>query len=278
MPKTIKLYFVEKLSEGDTDKQLEAMRNYFKFTDLKDCQAIFCASIDSMQRASVAKINSGKPLIVYCWDYYLFAHNGTHTGWDWKRYAEFLKQADRVLVPSTAQQLRLKELLDLDSYVVKSGILTYEHEVSDENFILDPMRYYPYEECHWAERCAKELAIPIIHSEHQYNEEEFKKLIATCSFMTCGSPEASTGGLSLGEGLWLGKKSLVNNSPYNGAKDYLGEYAEYFNNYDELKIKMKDMWENRKTVNGRDYMTKELSFDTMAKGIYNNICELVKNF
>lgn len=274
MPTPIKLYFVEKFSEGDKDRQLEAMRQYFQFVPLDEAEAIFCASVITMEKAILARNESRKPLAIYCWDYYLFAHDGRHTGWDWKRYAELMKQADIIFVPSLAQKFRLKELLGLESTVVKTGILTYEHEVTDAGFILDPLRYYPVEQAKWAEQAAQELGIPIIHSEHQYSEEEFRKLVASCSFMTCAVPEASTGGLSLSEGLWLGKCSLISNSPYQGANDYLDKFSITFqwDNYENFKEEMKKLWMLRPLkFSARNYITKELSFDNMAKGLYEGI-------
>lgn len=276
----IKLYFVEKFSEGDKDRQLEAMRNYFTFTELEEAEVIFCASVITMEKAISVHNETKKPLAIYCWDYYLFAHDGRHAGWNWKRYAELMAEADLIFVPSNAQQLRLKELLGLDSTVVKTGILTYEHEVTDEGFILDPLRYYPYEQARWPEQAATELGIPIIHSEHQYTDEEFKKLVASCTFMTCAVPEASTGGLTLTEGLWLGKASLVSNSPYQGARDYLGNYGVYFqwDSFEDLLLKMRMMWDERPKLklNAKSYMTNELTFDKMAKGLYENIHSLIE--
>lgn len=277
MPTPIKLYFVEKFSEGDKDRQLEAMRKYFTFTELDDADAIFCASVITMEKAILARNETRKPLAIYCWDYYLFAHDGRHTGWDWKRYAQLMAEANLIFVPSSAQQLRLKELLGLESVVVKTGILTYEHEVTDAGFILDPLRYYPYEQAKWPEQAAKELGIPLIHSEHQYSEEEFKKLVASCTFMTCAVPEASTGGLALSEGLWLGKISLVSNSPYNGAKDYLGRFIFTFqwDDYEDFKKSVEELWRTQKEYGGlahaKEYMTKELSFDKMARELYEGI-------
>lgn len=274
MPKTIKLHFVEKFSEGDTDRQLEAMREYFEFVSLPDCDVIYCASIVMMGQAKAAKLNTRKPLVVYCWDYYKWAHEGKNHSWNWRDYADFLRMADLVLVPSQAQQLRLEEILGIHSVVVKTGIPIYDYPVVDHNFILDPVRYYPVAQEKWAEQAAKELGIPLIHSEHQYSAEDFKGLVASCTFLTCAYEEASTGGLSLMEGLYLGKPSLVSDSPYMGARDYLGEYGTYFkwDDYEDFKSKMKDMWENRKQLNATEYM-KEFEYNIMAK----NLCEAIKN-
>lgn len=278
MSKSIKLYFVENISEGNTDLQIRAMKEYFSFTTLEQADAIFCASVERVEQAFTAWVQTKKPFAIYCWDYYLFAHDGRHTGWNWKKYAEILSYAHIIFVPSLAQQLQLKELLGLDSMIVKSGIETYEHKITDAGFILDPLRYYPVEQAQWPERAAKELGIPLIHSEHQYKDRvEFRKLVASCSFMTCAVPEASTGGLTLSEGLWLGKVSLISDSPFQGAEDYVGKYSVHFkhNDYEDFKRKMKEMWDEHPFYDGVDsmrlYMTKELTFDKMAKGIYEGI-------
>jgi hypothetical protein len=275
------MYFVENFSEGDCDGQSVAMRKRFKFTKLDEADFIFCASVMKMREAMVAKANSHIPLVIYCWDYYLFAHDGRHKGWEWKHYAQFMKDADLVLVPSSGQQLRLKELLGIDSVVVKSGITTYDLPIIDGDFILDPLRYYPEEQRTWAEQAAEKLGIPIIHSEHQYKKEDFKKLVASCTFLTCCVPEASTGSLTISEGLWLGKPSLLSNSPYMGGKDYLKDYATYFqwDDFDDLVAKMKDMWENRRKLDleeVRSYMRKELAHDKMISDMYEAIHNHIK--
>jgi len=276
------MLFVEKFSEGDKDAQLLAIRKYFDLTDLRLADVIFCASIDKMNKAMAAKLESGKPLAVYCWDYYLWAHYGKHhnTANSWKAYAQFLKQANIIFVPSSAQQKRLKELLNLDSVIIHTGFPTYDLPVTDGGFILDPVRFYHADPAwDWAVKAAEILNIPIIHSEHQYSQEEFRKLVASCTFMTSCVTEASTGGLSLMEGLYLGKPSLVSDSPYMGAKDYLGEFGIYFkhDSFADLVEKMKNLWENR--INYRElpkkYIAKNFSYDQMAKKMHDEILKIL---
>lgn len=282
MSKNISLYFVENYSEGDTDQQLIAMKKCFHLTRLpENADVIFCASIVKMNEALAVKSHTQKPLVVYCWDYYLWAHEGKHhDGSNWKAYATFLQNADLVIVPSSSQQLRLKELLGIDSVVVRTGIKTYEEPVEDGGYILDPVRYYPEENRDWAERAAKELGIPIVHSEHQFTEENFRKLVACCTFMTCAYREASTGGLTLMEGLALGKPSLVSNSPYMGAKDYLGNLGEYFqyDDFKDLKKKMLKMWKQRRVIDKKvaQKHLRDFTFDKMAEGLHKAICEILK--
>lgn len=284
----INVYFVEKFSEGDKDMQLDAMRKYMRFTSLGEADVILCGSIVQMHKAIGARGATGKPLAVYCWDYYKWAHDGVRTGanaWEWTQYAEFLRSADLVMVPSMAQKLRLQELLGQESTVIWTGIkdlskIYPDIEPTDGGFILDPLRYYPEENAKWAELAAEKLGIPIIHSEHRYTDREFAELIASCTFMTCAVREASTGSLTISEGLYFGKRSLISNSPYLGAKDYVGKYAVEFqyDDFDDLCAKMESMWKERKTVpraEAQAYCDLAFSFDAMGKRIYESLHRLV---
>lgn len=271
MQSTIKLHLVGNLSEGDTEAQIKYLSHYFDLVSPEEADFIYLATFFKLEGAMNLYALHKKPLIVYCWDYYLWNHG---TG-KWPVYAAFLKRARLVVVPSKAQQLRLKELLGLDSIVIPSGVTPYEEEVSDNNFILDPVRYYPEENERWVEKAASELGIPFIHSEHQYSRADFQKLVASCTFLTCAYREASTGGLSLMEGLYLGKPVLVSNSPYMGAVDYLGDKGYYFqyDDYQDLKEKMKYLWETRPKVKGYRSYVDRFNYGRMAK----KLCAAVKN-
>lgn len=278
----MKLHLVGNFSEGNTKEQIDAFRQVFDLTTPEVADVVYCGSIDTMGEALKIYNTTGKPMAVYCWDYYKWVHEGGNKNWNWKQYALFLHLADVVIVPSRGQQRRLKELLNIDSFVVQSGIGVYEADITDDGFILDPVRYYPEENERWAELAARELGIPIIHSEHQYSWEEFKNLVASCSFMTCAYREASTGGLTLMEGLWLGKPSLVSNSPYMGAVDYLGEFGTYFqyDDFNDLKDKMSAMWETKQKhdiASTRDYIQSNYTFTGMAERIKKILCEQLKN-
>lgn len=267
----MKIYFVDKFSEGDSHAQAEAMRQAgFEFVAIDEADAIYCASISVMQKAIVAKNLRDIPLVVYCWDYYLWAHGTTNMSGDWVEYARFLESADLILVPSKAQRLRPQELLGLDSVVILSGITTFEEPIIQGDYVLEAIRTYPEENATWTQRACDELGIKLFHTEHQIPPTEFKKLIAGCRFMVCPVREASTGGLTLVEGLWLGKPSLISNSPYMGGKDYVGKFCTTFqyDSYDDFKAKMKKMWEHTPVVDiakARNFVEKHLSYKVMAK-------------
>lgn len=281
----MKICFVENFSEANPEGFMKALVDRgHKVT--KECDetydVIYCASIVKMNEALNKKASFPRvPLVNYCWDYYKWAHEGKHKSLNWIQYAKFLERSDAILVPSHGQQKRLKELLGLDSYVVETAVDVYEHPVKDDRFVLDPVRYYPEENEKWVEQACAELGIPCIHSEHQYSQEEFRRLVHSCTFMTCAYREASTGGLTLIEGLWNGKPSLVSNSPYMGASDYIGDFGTYFqyDDFEDLKCKIKEMFFNTPKIDvskARNYISGKLTNEVMAEKI-EKICEHLKN-
>jgi hypothetical protein len=279
----MKICWVDGFSEGNSNdvwKELESLGHTVTATPNEDTEIIFNASIIKMDFAEKWAGHYRKPLVNYCWDYYKWAHDGKHT-MNWSAYARFLGKSALILVPSFGQQRRLQELLGLASEVCECSINTEDREVTDGNYVLDPVRFYPEENERWVVNACEELGIPCIHSEHQYSYEEFQDLVANCTFMTCGFREASTGGLSLMEGLWNGKVSLVSDSPYMGARDYIGDLGYYFkyDDYKDLKRMLKKLWDERPTVSieeARKYM-EYYSHREFAKRLINNFNEVLKN-
>lgn len=233
---------------------------------------IFNMSAFEFEKAeAVSKKYSHIPVVNYVWDYYKFAHDGRHW-YNWKPYAEFLKKSKLIIVPSSSQQLRLKELLGLDSVVVKTGHKMFEAEIKDGGFVLDHMRWYPEPNEKWIITACDTQLIPVHHTEHKAERKDFEKLVASCRFLACGYVEASTGGLTILEGLWLGKPTLLSNSPYQGGKDYLGDWATYFqwDDYNDCKKKVKEMFENPPKIDiqkARKYILDNFTYEIMAKNI-----------
>jgi len=249
----------------------------------KDYDIIFNMSVFSFKDAEdLHKKYPHIKLVNYVWDYYKFAHEGKHW-FNWKDYAKFLKTSDLVIVPSSAQQLRLKELLGIDSIVVKSGHEMFTvKDIKDELFVLDHMRWYPEENEKWIVTACNVLGIPVIHPEHQLSREEFKRAVGSCTFLACGYIEASTGGLTLLEGLWNGKPALLSNSPYQGGKDYLGDWATYFqyDDFNDCKKKVKEMFENPPIIDvekAREYILNNFTYEVMANNLereFKKLCVL----
>lgn len=277
----MRVHFVENFSEGDKDGQLEAMKKVMDLVSLEDCDVIFCASIVKASQALTLKHQTGKPLITYCWDYYKWVHDGKNEQFNWRMYRNFLKECDLILVPSDGQKLRLKELLNLDSNVCECSFTSYEHDVMDGGYVLDPVRDYPEENLGWVKRACEELGIPYVHTEHGLSQDEFRNVVSNCTFMTCGYREASTGGLTLMEGLYNGKVSLVSNSPYMGAKNYIGGLGYYFqyDDYEDLKIMLARLWGERPNVpavEARKHLEK-FSHDAFAKRLLEEMQLCVQN-
>ena len=273
----MKICFHDKSVEGvkltNTDF-IDLLRENHTITETCDetYDLIFNMSAFDYERAEELKTKySNVPIVNYVWDFYKWAWDGKH-GFDWKGYAEFLKKSDLIIVPSSTQQLRLKELTGLDSVVVKTGHRMFEAEVSDERFVLDHMRFYPEENERWVITAGETQYIPVIHPEKSLSREEIEKAIARCTFLACGYREASTGGLAALEGLWLGKPVLLSNSPYQGGKDYVGEFGTYFqyDDYNDLKKRMKEMFENPPKIDvekARKYITENFTYEVMAKNL-----------
>lgn len=272
----MRVHIVEGKSEGNVEEQIAAMSSICGELNPAHADILFCMSIDTMKETIRLHQLYHIPYAVYCWDYYSWAHDGRHPGvWDWKAYKEFLYGAMVVIVPSNGQRQMLFDLTRIVSRVVKTGIKPIVGiEPIDGGYILDPMRYYP-ERCKtWAEDAARELGIPIIHPEHGVrSREEFEALVAGCTFMTSCYDEASTGGLTLMEGMALGKMSLISNSEYQGANDYVRPHCRTFraDDFRALKRSMRGMWTERPKVDimkARAHLEK-FTFERMARQITN---------
>lgn len=277
MPRPLNICILDGFSEGGGSfiNELHLLGHTVTFNPSYKTDYILCFSIEKMDKAFACLQNFPSiPLYVYCWDYYKWAYEGKQTSFNWQRYTMLLRKCRKIFVPSHGQQLRLKELFDLESGVLPCSINTYEAENTDLRFVLDPVRHYPEENKGWVEQACSELNIPCVHSEHQFSQEEFRTLVSTCSFMTCAYREASTGGLSLMEGLWNGKVSLVSDSPYMGARDYVGDFGHYFkyDDYNDLKRKILALWENPVSVDrftARKYMKENFSHEVFAQRLIN---------
>jgi len=175
--------------------------------------------------------------------------------YDWQKYKDFLNKSVELWCLSDEVVLRMEEE-GIDPKTCKvmkiwARFFDYGGEIVDNRYILKTIRPYKYDKNYgWLERACSELDIPLKQPNHQASEEEYQKLLAECSFMCCDYHETSTGGLGLMEGYNLGKLSVISDSPYQGAKDYLGDNAIYFddNNYEDFKRVIKETWENTPTT------------------------------
>lgn len=124
----------------------------------------------------------------------------------------------------------------------------------------------------WSMMACEDLNIPYVRTDHRLDEPQFRKVVSDSNLMVSTYYEASTGGMTLVEGLWNGKRSLVSNSPYMGANEYLGPYGFYFqhDSYDDFKSKLFDLWSNYEQFpvdKTRDYINSKFSKQEFVKNL-----------
>lgn len=199
------------------------------------------------------------PMVNYNWDVYEWAYKNHNTSifpYDLNLYKQLLQDSQFVACPSWSVVYRNEEFFDIPiekSVIVKSfarQISIDPSRVRDDRFIYMPLRQIPDRNKGWFEKACDELSIPYRISDKHLSEEEYADTIASCSFLVCPWYEASTGGLSLIEGISVGKPVLFSDSKYMGAEDYLGSYATKFkhDDYEDFKLKIKSLWENTEKV------------------------------
>ena len=204
------------------------------------------------QLDSYHKVFPHIPIVSYVLDFYKTVWTAPNPhGYDWAMYKHYIDKAVDVWCLSNEVKMRMgEEGIDLDKCsVIKiwARFFDYRGPITDERYVLKTIRPYVADKNYgWAEKACEELGIPLKSPNHKASEEEYRKLLAECSFMVCDYHETSTGGLGLMEGLKLGKVSVISDSPYQGAHDYLGDKAICFddNSYDDFKKVLKQVWEN----------------------------------
>jgi len=222
-----------------------------------ECNAIIGTGQVGIQMVDVfRKTLPDVPLFNLTLDFYktVWSSPNPHR-YDWNLYKKILVEADELWCLSNEVILRMKEE-GVDTQKCKlmklwARFFTYEQQIVDKRYILKTMRPYKYDKNYgWLKRACSELNIPLREPNHKASEKEYQKLLAECSFMCCDYHETSTGGLGLMEGYNLGKLSVISDSPYQGARDYLGDRAIYFNDndYEDFKRVLKETWDNKPTT------------------------------
>jgi hypothetical protein len=252
-----------------------------------DCDAIIGTGQVGVQLVDLFHRTSPElPLVNLTLDFYKTVWTAPNpNGYDWNLYKSVLQKCDELWCLSNEVILRMEEEgVDVDKCTLMkiwARFFNYDGEVKDGRYILNPVRPYLYDKNHgWLERACTELKIPLVRPNHRLSEEEFKRNIAECSFMCCEYHEASTGGLTLLEGLRLGKTSVVSDSPYCGARDYLGEHAIYFNDnsYEDFKQVIKDTWENPPILDRQEceeFCAAHPSLDNMVTDMVARLTALI---
>ena len=217
----------------------------------KNCDFIICASHSQINVLEYYhRMYPSIPIINYNWDLYEWIWANPR-GYDWQKYGHFLKKSREIWVPSEEVSMRSQEYFGV-GHKCKT-IQTFarffeadEKDIFDKRYIYNPLRSIPDRNYGWLKKVCETNDIPLFSSNHRLSEEEFKKSILECSFMVCEYYEASTGGLTLLEGYYHGKPCIISDSPYMGAKEYLGDNAIYFkhDSYENFEKVILNTWNN----------------------------------
>jgi hypothetical protein len=213
--------------------------------------AIVCMSVSAMKETWAA-LNAwpDTPLFCYNWDCYSWVWIRPREGeYDYRKYGELLSRAVEIWVPSECTGRQTALWWGLHNWkVIRSICPVWDYEyVRDDGFILCPLRKLPDHWCNEFEKACGELELPYKRPDHGLPYAEYKDMVASCKFLVSHFQEASTGGLTLLEGYYLGKPVLVSNSEWNGAQDYFGNRATYFR-HDTFKHWLSVMYDNPRPV------------------------------
>ena len=258
--------------------------------EVKDADFIICWGVTQMGQAQrIHNSNKHVPLINYNWDIYEWAIKTPRPGeYNYKEYIQFLSESTEVWCPSKSVEMRTHQwiaeakLPDVDTHVILSHAPHYDdHPASDQNFVFNTQRENPDERLGWFEKACEELQIPYKSSKHQMDRGDYHKAMAECTFQVSAYYEMSTGGLGILEGYYHGKPVLLSNSKWQGGGDYMGKRAVYFqhDSFEDLKAKIKDMWENRNkykvdVTDARKWLKKNYSEEAMGKRIHDRLTYL----
>lgn len=296
MTQRMKIWFPEFFTEahrkpGEGEVLVEELRKFGIDCQLElteDCSFIFCGTIWRMNKVKEERKRFPNiPTIHYNWDLYPFqlVELPDYKRADpdlWDPYLDELKVCRDIWVPSVCTVNRTSEFVGRPSIVIKTSVRPWESNyVAEKDYAVDVMRRYPDPNCFAAKFNCDAVKVPIIQSKNELPWEKFKKVIAGCRFMISAYYEASTGGLTLLEGLWHGKPCLLSQSPRNGSVDYLGHgpWARYFRWDDPIQMRSQilGMYENppRFSVDeARAYIVKNFSETAMAQRMATRFWEL----
>lgn len=253
-----------------------------------DCSFIFCGTIWLMNKVKEERARFPNiPTIHYNWDLYPFqiieSRDYTRANPDlWGPYLDELATCRDIWVPSFCTMDRTREFVPNCGSIAR--ILTsvrpweYGKRVSGR-YAVDVMRKYPDPNRDLARMHCDALKIPLIETRNEVPWEAFKTNIAEAGFLISAQFEASTGGLTLMEGYWHGKTSLISNSPRHGGVDYFGDRARYFqwDNPVLFRQALQRMYDKPPKIDideAREWVTKNYSEYAMANRMAKRLWEL----
>ena len=272
----IKVFFVGGLNSLCPYLEKEGVRTVSDMDNSVDI--VLTGAVGKYKEVENLRKKYGFPVVQYVWDLYEWAWEGKRPNdYDWHGYGEVVKQADDIWSPNVGTQKRITEYLGMDSIVIEPHIDFYEHERKDEGYVLDHMRDYPVENEKWVEKACTELNIPFKRTMHGLSLQDYRKVVSNARLLVTPYDEASTGGLTLLEGLYNGVPSLVSNSQYSGGKEYLGKHANTFQegDYNDFKKQLAKLYNNPPKPRARKHL-KKFSPEVIAKKYKDRLCYILQ--
>jgi hypothetical protein len=208
-------------------------------------------------------------LFCYHWDCYEWVWSNPRPGeYDYARYGKLLAHATEIWVPSECTRMRTFQWWSLESVVVKTSVPYWEHETTKGDYVLCTLRKIP--DRHWDsfEWACKEAGLPYKMLNHELSYTDYQKEVANCRFLVSHLYEASTGGLSLLEGYYLGKPVLIHSSLWNGANEYFYGRQHRYQHVDCMPKLLELVWEHTPVEpDHRQFVTEHYSSETMVSQI-----------
>lgn len=188
--------------------------------------------------------------ILYNWDWYSHLDKtGRGMAGDWGEFIRMMEECKEVWSASKITAEKCQKDTGIVSPFWNYAFIIPEEwtEINhDSQYIIQASRQDPQKRFDWFEKAAKENGI-VSKSYHPNTNSrpDFIQAVSNCSFLCVCSIDESLGGLTAAEAAFCRKPVLV--ADFEGAKEVWGDDVWYFNkdSYDDLKVKMKWLWDNR---------------------------------
>lgn len=214
-----------------------------------DCMCDFMVGMSISVLGQIGRfhyLTPNVPLILYNWDWYDFVDKKDGT---WTEFIRMMRECKEVW--SASKITAEKCFKDTD---IKSPFWNYCYilpkewagDTKDGGYIIQASRNSEQKRFDWFEKSATENNIPFKSYHPNINPRpDFIQAVQNCSFLCVCSKDESLGGLTAAEAAYNKKPILV--ADFEGAKEVWGDGAWYFekDNFDDLKEKMKWLWENK---------------------------------
>ena len=215
-----------------------------------DCMCDFMIGMSHSVTGQIGRfhyLTPNVPLILYNWDWYDFVDK---TSGDWLEFTRMMKEdckevwsASKITAEKCFKDTQIKSDFWNYCYILPEE---WKGETKDGGYIIQASRNSEQKRFDWFERAGLQNEIPT-KSYHPRNNsrQDFVKAVQECSFLCVCSVDESLGGLTAAEAAYNHKPILI--SDFEGAKEVWGDGAWYFekDNYEDLKEKMKWIWDNR---------------------------------